>query len=63
MAVYKEGKTWRADVYINSKRVKQKTGFLTRKEAKFWHDKTATVYTPEPEIATKIYFGGCNPAI
>ncbi len=38
MAIYKSGKFWRADVYIHAKRALQKGGFLTKKDAKTWHD-------------------------
>jgi integrase len=56
MAVYKDGKVWRADVYINAKRVIQKGGIATKKEAKFWHDKTATTYELPQEPVKEVLF-------
>jgi len=44
MSIYKEGKHWRADVYVHSKRIKMKKGFLTKKEAKNWHDRQMIIY-------------------
>ncbi len=38
MAIYKERKTWRVDLYVNGKKFKQKCGFPTKREAKAWHD-------------------------
>ncbi len=47
MSIYQEGQHWRADVYVDGKRVKTKKGFLTRKDAKRWHDVASFDYVPE----------------
>jgi integrase len=38
MAIYKERDTWRAEIYIDGKRTKSKSGFKNKREAKKWHD-------------------------
>ncbi|MFK7823325.1 MAG: tyrosine-type recombinase/integrase [Oligoflexales bacterium] len=53
MAVHKRGKGWRAEVFVNSKRVKSRSGFSTKRLAQKWHDETATLFRNE-KSASKV---------
>lgn len=44
MSIYKFRKTWRADVYVNGKKVQSKGGFVSRRQAKKWHDTTVGLF-------------------
>jgi len=44
MSVFKERKKWRAEVYVNGRRIASKSGFLSKKQAKKWHDVTLGTY-------------------
>jgi len=43
MAIYKERKKWRVDIYVNGKKFKTRCGFATKKEAKNWHDTESAI--------------------
>ncbi len=38
MTVFKAGTTWRVDVYYKGRKVKSKSGFKNKRDAKKWHD-------------------------
>lgn len=56
MSVYRYRKSWKADVYVNGKRIAAKGGFDSRRKAKNWHDMTSGLHkTGNAEISVGNY--------
>ena len=49
MSVYKRHDKWRAEVFINSKRVARKGGFKKKSDAQRWKDQTIRKYFEDPD--------------
>lgn len=43
MGVFKDKKSWKAEIYLDGRRIKSKCGFDSKKKAKLWHDATLAV--------------------
>ena len=53
MSIYKRKNTWRAEVWIDSKRIVTKRGFSTKGEARAWHDQTTLEFSKNPSSFAK----------
>lgn len=58
MGVYKVGDSWRAEVYVDSRRVTTKSGFPTKARGKNWHDRQKILCSDNPNSLklTKLSF-------
>ena len=50
MTIYKYKNGWKVEIYINAKRVKSKSGFPNKSQAKKWHDTTLGAIANKPSI-------------
>ena len=55
MAVFKCGNVWRAEVFVNSKKVATKSGFRNKTEARIWHDNFKVKFDPEKVTDNKTF--------
>lgn len=53
MSIYKYKNNWKAEVWINHKRLASKSGFGTKAEAKAWHDEKVMDYRIDPKRLIK----------
>lgn len=48
MSIYKAKSNWKAEVWVNNRRLAGKAGFPTKAEAKDWHDRKLIEYRTDP---------------
>ena len=53
MSIYKFKNNSKAEVWIGNKRMRGKAGFVTKAEAKVWHDRMAIKYRKNPNQFVK----------
>lgn len=53
MSIYKYKDSWKAEIWIDNKRMMGKSGFATKGEAKDWHDRTVLEYRMDPSQFVK----------
>ena len=53
MSIYKYKNGWKAEIWIDMKRITGKSGFLTKGDAKKWYDTTMAQYHTDPAKLTR----------
>ncbi len=53
MSIYKSKNNWKAEVWIDNKRMTGRAGFVSKMEAKSWHDQTLREYQTNPDQFVK----------
>lgn len=53
MSIYKCKNNWKAEIWIDNKRMTGKAGFATKAEARDWHDRTIIEYRMDPNQSVK----------
>ena len=48
MSIYKYKNNWKAEIWIDNRRLTGKSGFATKADAKDWHDRAAIEYRTDP---------------
>ena len=53
MSIYKYKDNWKAEIWIDNRRITGKSGFPTKLDAKAWHDRTVMQYRTDPDQLNK----------